>query len=73
MTSIKEVIESRGHGWKFKINYAGSSRVRIDAERRFFKPDETNRVSKWASRKYVESLLLDNYGKKINEMNNIRY
>lgn len=41
--------------------------VRIDAKRRFHKPDSKNRFSEWCSRRYADKLAIEHYGKQLND------
>ena len=70
-TSIKQVIES--DNWILTAIHNGLRSYRIDAKRRFHLPDTSDFFSSWGSKKYVERLIMEKYGKKPSEMNSFKY
>tara|TARA_R110000744_G_scaffold371968_1_gene483284 strand:+ start:42 stop:257 length:216 start_codon:yes stop_codon:yes gene_type:complete len=71
MTSIKEIFES--DNWIITKVIESKDSFRVDAHRRFLKPNEINLISQWRSKKYVNSLCVEHYGKKANELNCYQY
>lgn len=52
-----------------KIMQGYNNQVRIDAKTRHHIADKDNFFSKWVSYQYANKLALENYGKKLSEMN----
>lgn len=69
--NLKKVVESEN--WIITKILNGGNIVRIDAQTRHYQADGENRFSKWVSRKYADTLLVDRYGKKSTDMNVYRY
>lgn len=77
MNTISKLFESIHNGsWQFvsiKQNYKGDKYV-ITAKTRFFKGfDQQNSFQKTVSKKYADSLSIEYFGKKTNELNAFRY
>ena len=72
MTSIKEMFEN-DNLIITKIIQGNNKSVRIDAKRRFPSINKGNFVSKWGKESYINSLSVENYGKKINQFNCYQY
>lgn len=70
--SIKEVFES--DGWIITAIHQGySGMVRVDAKRRFPKPDHSSFMSEWCTEKYANILAKENYNKKVNKFSCYKY
>lgn len=69
--SVKQVFESGNV--KITNIIQGCGQVRIDATTRFRVPDHDNFFSKWVSVEYANRLSVENFGKKVNELNAFRY
>lgn len=65
-TSIKEVLTNCTGSWIItKVMQGYGGKVRIDAKRRFYKPDSQNFFSEWCSRKYADSIMMAEHGRKL--------
>ena len=69
--SLKEVV--RSDEWVIKRIRGTSSKVRVDAHRRFIKADVDNVFSQWCTVKYLDKLCIEKYNKKHNNMNSYSY
>jgi len=56
-----------------KIMQGCNKMVRIDAKRRYRVADEPMFFSKWVTRKYVNMLAYENYGKNVSDFNCYEY
>ena len=72
MTNLKEVFQS--DNWIItKALQGNSNQIRIDAKRRYPIADKSSFFSKWGNLKYINSLAVNNYGKKIDEFRAYSY
>tara|TARA_R110000850_G_scaffold29786_1_gene82307 strand:- start:345 stop:563 length:219 start_codon:yes stop_codon:yes gene_type:complete len=72
MVTIKEIFESGN--WNITRVIRGCSKVvRIDAKTRNRIADGDNGFSKWVSLGYANRLCVDNYGKKVTDLNSYSY
>jgi len=56
-----------------KISQGYNGKVRVDVRRRYPKPDQPNRMSKWCKEIYANKLAIENYGKKVSEFRCYEY
>lgn len=68
ITSVKQVFES-DNVIITKILQGNNNQVRIDAKTRYHVADKDNFFSKWVSFKHANKLSIDNYGKKLSDLN----
>ena len=75
MKAIRTAKQAFESGKITKIIQGHNGKVRVDARVRNFNqyPDMDRFYSEWITRKYANKLCMENYGKKVNEMNIYEY